>query len=400
MMAEPYLFRWQAMDQSGRLVEGALFCQSQQEVMDRLLADGLMPLSLSAAKRYRAREWQWAQKIAFFRQLATLLKAGLTLSASLNLLAEEHPHPGWQALFRQLENNVAEGMPFSDALALWPQVFPPLFPALMYVGELTGRIDDCCLQLACQQERQQQLQKKVTKALRYPLFILSLALLVSIGMLVFVLPEFMSVYQAFNAPLPAFTAGVIALSGGLQHYGFQLLVGLTVLAFSWRWQTKRSPEWQKREQRWLLALPLTGKLYQGGLLSRIFMTLALTQQAGLTLLQSLQAVEKTLTSLLWREAIQQLQQHIATGYPLYQALKQHPLFSPVCYQLIKVGEESGSLDSMLGRLGELHEEMTHELADNLAAALEPMMMVITGVLVGALVIAMYLPIFNLGDALG
>lgn len=177
-------------------------------------------------------------------------------------------------------------------------------------------------------------------------------------------------------------------------------MGLTVLAFSWRWQTKRSPEWQKREQRWLLALPLTGKLYQGGLLSRIFMTLALTQQAGLTLLQSLQAVEKTLTSLLWREAIQQLQQHIATGYPLYQALKQHPLFSPVCYQLIKVGEESGSLDSMLERLGELHEEMTHELADNLAAALEPMMMVITGVLVGALVIAMYLPIFNLGDALG
>lgn len=399
-MAEPYLFRWQAMDESGRLVQGALFCHSQQEVMERLLTDGLMPLTLSAGKRYRAREWQWPQKIAFFRQLSTLLKAGLTLSASLNLLAEEHPHPGWQALFRQLENNVAEGMPFSDALALWPQVFPPLFPALMYVGELTGRIDECCLQLARQQERQQQLQKKVTKALRYPLFILSLALLVSIGMLVFVLPEFMSVYQAFDAPLPVFTAGVVALSAVLEQYGLQLLMMLTVLTLSWRWQTKRSPEWQRREQRWLLALPLMGKLCQGGLLSRIFMTLALTQQAGLTLLQSLQAVEKTLSSLLWREAIQQLQQHIATGYPLYQALKQHALFSPVCYQLIKVGEESGSLDSMLERLGELHEEITHELADNLAAALEPMMMVITGVLVGALVIAMYLPIFNLGDALG
>ncbi|MGB9098430.1 protein transport protein HofC [Erwinia sp.] len=399
-MAKPYLFRWQAMDHSGKLVQGALFCHSQQQVMDRLLAEELMPLSLSSGKRYGAREWQWTQKIAFFRQLATLLKAGLTLSASLHLLGEEHHHPGWQALLTQLEHNVAEGLPFSEALALWPEVFPPLFPALMHVGELTGRIDRCCLQLACQQERQQQLQKKVTKALRYPLFILLLALVVSIGMLVFVLPEFISVYQAFEAPLPAFTAAVVALSGILQRHGLLVLAGLTALGCCWRWQTKRSPEWQKREQRWLLALPLTGKLYQGGVLSRIFMTLALTQQAGLTLLQSLQAVEKTLTSLLWREAIQQLQQHIASGYPLHQALRQHRLFSPVCYQLIKVGEESGSLDSMLERLGEMHEEMTHEQADNLAAALEPIMMVITGGLVGALVIAMYLPIFNLGEALG
>lgn len=399
-MSSPLLFRWQAMDKQGQLQRGAFFCQHQQEVMDRLMAEGLMPLSLSRGKRFRSREWKWQQKIALFRQLATLLKAGLTLSASLSLIGEEHENPGWQALLSQLHRSVAEGMPFSEALGRWADVFSPLYPALMYVGELTGRIDECCLQLASQQERQQQLQKKVTKALRYPIFILALALVVSVGMLVFVLPEFMSVYQAFDAPLPAFTAGVVALSELLQRYGILLFLLLAALGSGWRWQTKRSFVWQRREQRWLLTLPLMGKLYQGGLLSRIFMTLALTQQAGLTLLQGLEAVEKTLPALLWREAMQALQQHIAAGHPFHHALKHHRLFTPLCYQLIKVGEESGSLESMLRRLGEVHEEMTHDLADNLAAALEPMMMVITGLLVGTLVVAMYLPIFNLGEALG
>jgi len=126
----------------------------------------------------------------------------------------------------------------------------------------------------------------------------------------------------------------------------------------------------------------------------------MTQRAGLTLLQSLQAVEKTLSPLLWREAIMQLQQHIAAGNPLHQALKSHTLFTPLCYQLIKVGEESGSLDTLLERLASWHEQQTHQLADQLAAALEPLMMVIIGGIVGTLVVAMYLPVFRLGDALG
>lgn len=399
-MSNLLLFRWQAMNNQGQLQQGAFFCQHQLEVMDRLMAQGMMPLSLSKGRRYRSREWQWQQKVALFRQLATLLKAGMTLTASLNLIGEEHESAGWQALLSQLHHSVAEGTPFSEALARWPDVFPPLYSALMSVGELTGRIDECCLQLASQQERQQQLQKKVMKALRYPLFILALALVVSTGMLVFVLPEFISVYQAFDAPLPTFTAAVVTLSEWLQHYGGLLFLLLAGVGFAWRWQTKRSFAWQRREQRWLLSLPLMGKLYKGGLLSRIFMTLALTQQAGLTLLQSLEAVEKTLPALLWREAIQALQQHIAAGHPFHHALKRHRLFTPLCCQLIKVGEESGSLDTMLRRLGEVHEEMTNELADSLASALEPMMMVVTGLLVGTLVVAMYLPIFNLGKALG
>lgn len=399
-MADRQLFRWQALDEEGKMTRGAFFCHSRQEVMDLLVAKNYQPFWLSSGRRYRARDWKWQHKTSFYRQLATLLKAGLTLSDSLNLIADGHAEAGWCALLVHIRQRVSEGMPFSDVLALWPDVFPALCPALMKVGEMTGQLDECCLQLALQQERQQQLQKKVAKALRYPLFILAVALLVSLGMLVWVLPEFVSIYQAFDAPLPGFTAAVIALSDWLRHFG-ALFIPLPLLgAACWKWYSRRSPALQTGLQRILLKIPLTGRLYRGGQLSKIFTILSLTQQAGLTLLQSLQAVEHSLNHRLWREAIIGIQQHISSGLPLNQALQQHSLFTPLCYQLIKVGEEAGSLDSLLTRLANFHEQSTQELADTLAASLEPLMMIVTGAIVGTLVIAMYLPVFNLGDALG
>lgn len=324
----------------------------------------------------------------------------MSLSDALQLTCEGHSNAGWQALLAHLQHRISNGVPFSDALTEWPIIFPPLFPALIQIGELTGRMDECCLQLADQQERQHQLQKKVTKALRYPLIVLAIALLVSLGMLLFVLPEFVAIYQAFDAPLPGFTAAVIALSEAIQHYGPLFLPFLFIIYLSWRWQNRRSPNWQRRQQQILLKLPLAGDLIRGGQLSRIFMTLALTQHAGLTLLDSLQALEKTLSQRLWRETVAALQQHISAGNPLYKAMKNHTLFTPLCYQLVKVGEESGSLDSMLSRLAERYETSTNELADNLAEALEPVMMIVIGLIVATLVVAMYLPVFNLGSALG
>ncbi|MBP2169788.1 protein transport protein HofC [Erwinia toletana] len=399
-MANPTLFHWQAIDARGDFVSGALLSNSSLMVMQQLLDKGCSPVSIKRGKSWRPRDWQWQHKVMLIRQLATLLKAGLTLAQGVRLLAEGHPHPGWQALLLDIQAQIEQGAPFSQVLERWPEIFPPLFPALMHIGEVTGQLDECCFQLARQQERQQQLQKKVIKALRYPLFILLVALAVTVGMLVLVLPEFVSIYAAFDAPLPAFTAAVMALSETLQR-GVMPLTMITLLTvLLWRSQRRKRVTWQRREQQLLLRLPLISSLYRGSQLSQIFTTLTLTQQAGLTLLQSLQAVEKTLSDCLWREAISDLQQHIAAGNPLHQALAQHKLFTPLCHQLIKVGEEAGSLDILLARLAQWHEEHTHELADTLAATLEPLMMVVIGIIVGTLVVAMYLPIFGLGDALG
>ncbi|MCX8957575.1 protein transport protein HofC [Erwinia psidii] len=399
-MTNLLLFYWQAVGSEGQLLRGAFFCQHRQEAMDKLVALDMVPVKLTAGRRYRARDWRWQDKISFFRQIATLLTAGLSLSDALQLTRDGHNHVSWQALLTHLQHQVSNGIPFSDALAQWPLIFPALFPALMQVGEMTGQMDECCLRLAYQQERQLQLQKKVTKALRYPLIVLAIALLVSIGMLIFVLPEFVAVYRAFDTPLPWFTAAIISCSEVLQHYG-PILLPFSFIAFAgWQWQHRRSPAWQRKQQQTIIKLPLAGELVRGRQLSKIFMTLALTQQAGLTLLQGLQAVEKTLNQRLWQEAIANLQKNISAGNPLSQALAGHTLFTPICYQLVKVGEEAGSLDGMFSRLGELYESTTNELADSLASALEPVVMVITGIIVGTLVVAMYLPVFNLGNALG
>ncbi len=398
-MTKRQLFRWQATDDSGKLFQGYQFANSREQVLGLLTAAGQLPLKVYAGRDYRSSHWREIHKIAFVRQLATLLKAGMPLTGSLQLLAQDHPDPGWQALLNSLQQHIASGFPFSQALGMWPDIFPPLYAALIHTGELTGTLDECCLRLARQQEQQRQLRLKVKKALRYPLLVLAVALVVSIGLMLVVLPEFVAIYQTFDAPLPLFTRAIIALSQQLQHLAPVLLLLLFFAALFRRRQSQKSQNWQRREQQLLLALPALAALYRGSQLSQIYTTLSLTQHSGLTLLQSLQAAENTLDHLLWREALCELQRHIAAGNPLCQIIRSHPLFTPLCYQLIKVGEESGSLDLMLARLADWHQTQTHQRADNLAATLEPLMMVITGLIVGTLVIAMYLPVFRLGDTL-
>jgi protein transport protein HofC len=398
-MTNLYHFRWQALDSTGVLQSGESLINDQEALLQHLADRGMLAVSWQRGKCWRTRDWKWQQKIDLIRQLATLLRAGLPLAESLTLLAEGHPHAGWRILLKGLQQRVITGVPFSQALHDWPQIFPPLFPALMQVGELTGQLDECCRQLAQQQTGQQHLRQKVVKALRYPLFILLVAVAVSAGMLLFVLPEFVAVYASFDAPLPALTAGVMALSALLQQTALPLLATCVSLSVITRHIYRRSVNWQRRIHRGLLRLPLLAPLWRGSQLSQIYAILQLTQQAGLTLLQSLQAVEVTLASRLWREAITDLQQHIAGGAPLHQALQQHRLFTPLCAQLIKVGEQAGALDVMLSRLAEWHEGQTLTRAETLASALEPMMMVVIGGIVGTLVIAMYLPVFGLGDAI-
>lgn len=398
-MANLYHYRWQALDTQGALRQGTSLVASQEVLLQQLSDRGMLPVSWQRGQCWRTRDWKWQHKIDLVRQLATLLKAGLPLAESLTLLAEGHPHAGWRELLNELQRRVMAGEAFSSALRAWPQIFPALFPALMEVGELTGQLDECCRQLAVQQSKQQHLRQKVVKALRYPLFILLVALSVSAGMLLFVLPEFVSVYASFDAPLPAFTAAVMSLSAFLQQAAIALALTIMCILFGARWLYRGSVHWQIRVHRWLLRLPLLSTLWRGGQLSQIYAVLQLTQQAGLTLLQSLQAVEVMLGSPLWREAIIALQRHIAGGLPLHQAMQHHLLFTALCAQLIRVGEEAGALDVMLARLAEWHEAQTLMRADALAASLEPLMMIVIGGIVGTLVIAMYLPVFGLGDAI-
>ncbi|ELY2795498.1 protein transport protein HofC [Cronobacter dublinensis] len=391
------LWRWRGVNKDGLSDAGVLWAPDKISASLQLMDSDVHPLMLKRAsinKRY----WGSEHKILVIRQLAALLQAGVSLTQGLTMLAGQHPVAQWQALLGQLAQQLRRGVAFSQTLRQWPEIFPPLFVSLMQTGELTGKLDVCCQQLAQQQEDQQKLRKQVIKALRYPAFIFIVALLLTLGMTCFVLPQFTAIYRSFNTPLPLVTRAVIALSEALTHYAAWWL-SLLLLAPGVIIRLRRRPKWQLREATLLLKVPLFGPLIRGQQLSQIYTVLSLMQRAGIPLLQSLASVEETLASPLWRQAVGRVKQGIAEGLPLWRALEQEVVFTALCIQLIRTGEETGALDIMLEKLAGWHLGQTSERAQTLAATLEPLMMMVIGLIVGTLVVAMYLPIFRLGDAM-
>lgn len=201
-MSAKQLWRWQGISNEGNPLEGVLWADTRPSLMLALEQRHITPLRINRV-RVKASHWSREKSAETIHQLATLLKAGLTLSASLTLLAEQHPSSQWQALLRTLAHDMEQGISLSTSLSQWQQVFPPLYQAMIRTGELTGKLDDCCFELARQQKNQQQLADKVKKALRYPIIIITMAVMVVFAMLQFVLPEFAAIYRTFNTPLPA-----------------------------------------------------------------------------------------------------------------------------------------------------------------------------------------------------
>ncbi|SUX75619.1 type IV pilin biogenesis protein [Citrobacter freundii] len=210
-MSAKQLWRWQGISNEGNPLEGVLWADTRPSLMLALEQRHITPLRINRM-RVKASHWSREKSAETIHQLATLLKAGLTLSASLTLLAEQHPSSQWQALLRTLANDMEQGISLSTSLSQWQQVFPPLYQAMIRTGELTGKLDDCCFELARQQKNQQQLADKVKKALRYPIIIITMAVMVVFAMLQFVLPEFAAIYRTFNTPLPALTQWIIAIA--------------------------------------------------------------------------------------------------------------------------------------------------------------------------------------------
>ncbi|POT55938.1 type IV pilin biogenesis protein [Citrobacter amalonaticus] len=391
------LWRWQGINGEGEPVEGALWAENRALLLLTLAQQSTTPLSVRRLS-VKASQWRAEKSAEFIYQLATLLKSGLTLSEGLTLLAEQHPSGQWQALLQTLAHDLEQGVALSTALAQWPNVFPPLYQAMIRTGELTGKLDECCFELARQQKAQLQLAAKVKKALRYPIIILTMAMLVVLAMLHFVLPEFAAIYKTFNTPLPALTQGVMRLASVTATWGWLLMLLCIVLAMTNRLLRRRT-SWQILRHHLLLRCPVMGHLARGQKLTQIFTVLALTQSAGIAFLQGLESVRETIVSPWWSQRLAKMEQEISAGNPVWLALKNADVFSPLCLQLVKTGETSGSLDTMLQNLARHHSENTQALADNLTALLEPALLVITGLIIGTLVVAMYLPVFHLGDAM-
>lgn len=273
-MAANQLWRWRALTKEGEPRSGTLWATDRNAAFTRLMRSDLHPLALTrCAQRHR---WRPHHCYEMFRQLATLLQAGLTLSHSLQMLAEQHPLKPWQALLQSIADELSEGSPFSESLKKWPAVFSPLHVSMVKTGELTGKLEECCRQLAQQQKAQQQLREKVKKALRYPAIVLTLAVLVVLAMVILVLPEFAAIYKTFNTPLPMLTQMVMGMAAFIQSYALALFVAL-LMPLAAAWALRQNPRWQ----RMLMHMPVMGALAKGQKLGHIFTVLSLTQQAGI-----------------------------------------------------------------------------------------------------------------------
>ncbi len=391
-MAANHLWRWRALTKDGEPRSGTLWATDRNAAFTRLMRNDLHPLTLTrCAQRHR---WRQHHCDEMFHQLATLLQAGLTLSHSLQMLAEQHPLKPWQALLQSIADELSEGCPFSASLKKWPAVFSPLHVSMVKTGELTGKLEACCRQLAQQQKAQQQLSAKVKKALRYPAIVLTLAVVVVLAMVTLVLPEFAAIYKTFNTPLPVLTQMVMGMAAFMQSYALALFA-LLLTPFAVAWALRQNPRWQQI----LMQTPVMGALAKGQKLGHIFTVLSLTQQAGIPFLQGLESAEETVESRYWQGILRNVREDIEKGLPIWSSFQKAALFTPLCIQLLRTGEMSGALDIMLANLARHHTEQTFQRADNLAALLEPLLLIVTGVIIGTLVVAMYLPIFHLGDAM-
>lgn len=393
------LFTWLAIDPAQQLRTGVCLAKQKDQAFLQLQRQGLTPLKMQRQYSLRPLAWKNTDCIHAIEQLAALLHAGLPLAKCLLMLSEDHPHRHWQCLLQQLAQQVSMGTPLSEAMVTFSDIFPPVYSKTIATAELTGRLDQSCFALAEQQKRQAELKAKIGKALRYPALLLSVTLIVIVIMLVWVLPQFSDLYRSFNAPLPAFTRALMACSQVLIQYAPSIVGINTSAALLMLWRYQRSPSFRKQTQRMLLRLPIIGCLISTANLSQLFFSLAMTQQAGLPLLKGLDNAAQAQQNPIFRQAVEDMNQNLQQGDALSVAIKQQSVFPTLCFQLIRVGEESGGLDHMMSRLAQHYQHQANSLSDALAQMVEPIMMVIMGIVVGGLVLAMYLPIFQLGSVL-
>jgi len=394
------LYAWQGTDANGLAVSGQTPGRSPAYVRAGLLRQGILVASLRPAAGLA---WQWPKRpektdpAGFSRQLATLLKAGVPLLQAFEVMGRSGCGAAQAALLVRLKQDVASGLGLADALQRHPGWFDTLYCNLVRVGEQSGTLDRQLEQLAGMLEQRLALHKKVRKAMIYPLLLLLTGLGVSAVLLLEVIPQFQSLFAGFDTALPAFTQWVIDLSTGLGRYAPLLLVGVAMLGLSGRQLYRQHAPARLWISQRVLGLPVFGALLRQAAMARFARSLATSYAAGVPLLDAMGTVAKVSGGELHEHAILRLRQGMANGQGLNQAMATEPLFPPLLVQLVAIGESSGTLDTMLEKAASHYEEQVSQALEQLTSLLEPAIVLVLGLLVGGLVVAMYLPIFQLGS---
>jgi type IV pilus assembly protein PilC len=391
-------FTWEGMDKKGNRVKGKSLAPDEAALRADLRRQGIAPSRVKKqSQAFKAGGKPNPADIAVFsRQLATMLAAGIPLVQAFEIVGNGHEKPSMQKLILDIKQDVEGGTALHEALRKHPLYFDDLYVNLVEAGEQAGALENLLDKIATYKEKTEALKKKVKKALFYPAAVLVVAIIVTVILLIFVIPQFESLFKGFGADLPAFTQFVIDMSKFMQDKGIFLAIVTGGAAYAFIYFKKRSKRMREILDRVVLKLPIIGPILNKAAIARYARTLSTMFAAGVPLVEALESVAGACGNIVYENAVLKMRDEVSTGQRLQRAMENTGLFPNMVIQMIAVGEESGSLDQMSGKVATFYEAEVDNAVDAMSSLLEPLIMAILGVLVGGLVIAMYLPIFKLG----
>ncbi|GAB3455891.1 type II secretion system F family protein [Massilia terrae] len=391
------VYAWEGKDKSGRTVRGELRAGGEAIVNVTLRRQGILVTKVKK-KVYRAGKKITDKDLTMFtRQLATMMKAGVPLLQSFDIVGRGHANPSMSKLIMDLRADVETGTALNNAFRKYPLYFDALFCNLVGAGEQAGILEDLLARLAIYKEKTLAVKAKIKSALMYPCSIMAIAFVVTSVIMIWVVPAFKSVFSSFGADLPTPTLVVISISEFFVAYWYLIFGGLFGALYFFFQSWRRSVKVQNAMDRILLRLPVFGSVIRKATIARWTRTLSTMFAAGVPLVEALDSVGGASGNYVYVEATKRIQTEVSTGTSLTIAMQNTEVFPNLVTQMVAIGEESGALDGMLGKVADFFEEEVDEAVAGLSSLMEPLIMVVLGVLIGGLVVAMYLPIFKLGS---
>jgi len=391
-----YVFVWEGKNKDGKIIRGEQRAPSKTVVQATLRRQGVLVTKV-AQQRFRGGGKVTEKDVALFtRQLATMMKAGVPLLQTFDIVGRGHDNPAVSKLLLDIKSDIETGSSLSQAFRKYPLYFDQLYCNLVAAGEQAGILESLLDRLAIYKEKMLAIKSKIKSALFYPISIIVVAFVITAVIMIFVIPAFKQVFTSFGADLPAPTLIVMAISDFFVAYWWAIfgITGGAIYAFFYTW--KRSETMQIAFDRLLLRVPIFGVIIRKSVIARWTRTLATMFAAGVPLVESLDSVGGAAGNNVYKVATRQIQSEVSTGTNLTTAMQNSKLFPNMVVQMVSIGEESGALDSMLGKVADFFEAEVDDAVDALSSLMEPIIMVVLGTLIGGMVIAMYLPIFKLG----
>jgi len=403
-LKQPDLFIWTGTDKRGIKIKGQYRGSNPNLIKADLRKQGIKPISVRKKSKLFSNATAKKKIIpkdlaVFFRQLATMMSAGVPLVQSFEIIGRGHENAGMRELILSVKAEVESGTSLSDSLAKHPLHFDELVISLVNAGEHAGVLETLLDKIATYKEKTEYLKAKIKKAMFYPTAVIIVAIIFTAILVVFVVPQFEALFSNFGADLPAFTRVVVNLSEFMQAYWWLVFGIIGGAIFGFLQGKKRSRKFGRILDRMVLKMPIIGPIMHKAAIARYARTLATMFAAGVPLVEALESVSGATGNVVYSDAVLMMKDSVATGQQLTFAMNQTGLFPNMVEQMVAIGEESGALDSMLSKVADFYEQEVDDAVDALSSLLEPLIMSILGILIGGLVVAMYLPIFKMGAAI-